>query len=148
MSLTEHPENKDIFGNHPLFPRTPLREWIRRYIPGPSAGYVAEDLDLVFLRFGEVIGRNKNADGQFILCEWKLTQKPLPYSQQRVFGLMDRLLRRGDPDGLYYQGFYYLCWDGKTEPVRFNSERITIADFQAFLLGEKIIAPMLLSKVK
>ena len=148
MSLAEHLENRDLFGDHPMFPRTPLREWIRKHIPAPSAGYVAEDLDLIFLRFGKIIGRDKNADGQFILCEWKLAWKPLPYSQQRVFGLMDKILRKGDPSGTYYQGFYYICWDGKTEPVWLNNNRVAIADFQAFLLGKKIIPPMLLSEVR
>ena len=125
MSLTEHPENKNLFGNHPLFPKTPLRDWIRKYIPGPKDGYVAEDLDLIFLRFGEAIGRTQDADGQFILCEWKLTWKLLPYSQQRVFGLIDKILRRGDPAGLYYQVFYYLCWNGKADTLYLNNKIIT-----------------------
>ena len=133
--------NSRLFGEHKLFPRTPLREWIREHIPGPEDGYVAEDLDLIFLRYGKAIGKDKNADGQFILCEWKLGRQELPYSQQRTFGLMDRLLRLADPNKQFYQGFYYICWDGKSSGLLINKEAIIQEEFQMFLMGELPIKP-------
>lgn len=140
MSLKEFPENKGLFGDHKMFPRTPLREWIRKFIPSPKDGYVAEDLDLIFLRFGKAIGRNKDSDGQFILCEWKLKNQDLPYPQKRVFGLIDRLLRIGDPFGEFYQGFYYICWDGEDDTFIVNRQNITQKHFQMFLMGEYSIS--------
>lgn len=140
MTLNSYPNN-NLFGDHPLFPRTPLREWIRRYIPSPQEGYVAEDLDLIFLRYGKAVGRGKNADGKFILCEWKLRSRELPYSQQRVFGLVDRLLRLADPVGEFYQGFYHISWDGQGNILFLNGQNITQGDFQAFLMGELVIKP-------
>jgi len=140
MPLKEY-QNKSLFGEHKLFPRTPLREWIRKHIPGPQEGFVAEDLDLIFLRYGKLIGRDKDADGQFILCEWKLSHRELPYSQQRVFGLIDRLLRKADPESVYYQGFYSICWNGEDKSVIINDNRFSLEEFQTFLLGEKTIEP-------
>ena len=139
--LKEFPKAKELFGEHKLFPKTPLRDWIRKYIPSPQDGYVAEDLDLIFLRFGKAIGKDRNADGQFILCEWKLGDKEMPYSQQRVFGLIDKLLQRGDPISQFYQGFYYICWDGESDTLLINSHKITQKDFQMFLMGELAIKP-------
>ena len=135
--------NNSLFGDHPLFPRTPLREWIRKYIPAPKDGYVAEDLDLVFLRYGKAIDRDRDADGRFILCEWKLSNRELPYSQRRVFGLIDKLLRLADPVSEFYQGFYYICWDGQKGNLLVNGENITQQEFQMLLMGELFIKPFL-----
>lgn len=134
--LKQFPKGKPLFGEHKLFPRTPLREWIRKYVPSPADGYVAEDLDLIFLRYGKAIGRDKNADGQFILCEWKLANRELPYAQRRVFSLIDRLLWKADPTGEFYQGFYYICWDGESPTLLVNGQNITQQQFQMFLMRE------------
>ena len=140
--LKTFPKNKPLFGEHELFPRNPFRDWIREYIPAPKDGYVAEDLDLIFLRFGEIIERDKNADGQFILCEWKFRAKELPYSQKRVFGLIDRLLRLADPTGEFYQGFYYIRWDGDSDTLCLNGLNITQQQFQMFLMGGFPVPPL------
>lgn len=139
--LKEYPENKALFGEHPLFPRTPLREWIRLHTPSAKDGYVAEDLDLIFLRYGKAIGKDRDADGQFILCEWKMGKRELPYPQRRVFGLIDRLLRLGDTTKKYYQGFYYINWDGKDNNLLLNGQKITQQGLQMFLMGDLFIRP-------
>ena len=142
MNPIEFPKAERLFGDHKLFPRTPLREWIRKYIPAPKDGYVAEDLDLIFLRYGEAINKDKDADGQFILCEWKLNNRELPYAQQRIFGLIDKLLRLADSVGEFYQGFYYICWDGQRDNLLINGKNITQREFQMFLMGELPIKPL------
>jgi len=141
-NLRTYPENlKNLFGEHKLFPRTPLREWMRLHLPSPEQGYVVEDLDLIYLRYGKPIRRDKKADGQFILCEWKLRKRFMNYSQERVFGLIDRLLRLADPTGIYYQGFYMITWDGISDLLWINDCKITQLQFQSFLFGEFYIEP-------
>ena len=140
--LLEYPENlRNLFGEHELFPRTPLRQWMRLHVPSPEQGYVVEDLDLIYLRYGKPIRRGKKADGQFILCEWKLRKRFMDYSQERVFGLIDRLLRLADPTGIYYQGFYLITWGGTSNLLWINKSKITQLQFQSFLFGEFHIEP-------
>lgn len=128
-------------GNNPLFPNLPWREWIRDNIPVGKAGYVAEDLDLLFLRFGPAIQKPYSADGEFILVEIKSADIPLPYAQERVFGLLDRLLRTGDQKGEFYKGFYQVIW--MENDIRVNGKRLSREEFKEFLVGKRIVAPLL-----
>lgn len=132
--------SKQWTGHNPLFPSLPWREWIRENIPIGKAGYVAEDLDLLFLRFGPAVRKPYNADGEFILVEIKSADIPLPYAQQRVFGLLDRLLKLGDPQAGFYKGFYQVIWG--EENVIVNEVELSKNEFRKFLLGTRLIPPL------
>jgi len=66
---------------------------------------------------------------------------PLPYAQKRVFGLLHRVLRQGDPAGRYYLGFYLVHWY-EEHHVRVNGREIDMDGLKAFLLGEINIPSM------
>ena len=125
----------------PLYPELPIRKWIRENIPRGQEGYNIEDLDLIILRFGNAIGRDYGADGEFILCECKENKPLLPYKQKRTFQLLDRLLKEADPQEKHYKGFYLVCWDGKREVVQVNSDIINQKEFVLFLKGKLQLKP-------
>lgn len=131
--------SKPWTGNNPLFPALPWREWIRDNIPEGKSGYVAEDLDLIFLRFGPAIQKYYGADGEFILVEIKSADIALPYAQERVFGLIDRLLKLGDLKSEFYKGFYQVIW--MDENVIVNGEILSFGEFKEFLLGKRFCLP-------
>ena len=133
---------KPTFRNPDKFQVLPIREYIRNHCPGPRAGLVVEDLDLVPLIYGPLVGRHRNADGKFMLVEVKHPGFGLGYAQKRVFALVDRLLRKGDPAGDFYIGFYILNWDNNTnKPVALNGYSCDEAMFQDWLTGRVEIAP-------
>jgi len=120
----------------------PIREYIRENCPGPGAGLVVEDLDLVPLQYGPLIGRHKNADGQFMLVEVKHPGFGIGYAQKRLFMMMDRLLRLGDPEGKFYIGFYVLNWnDGANRPIALNGKPCDAEMFNNWISGKMHIEP-------
>lgn len=102
--------NQPIFRNPDIVQVQPWREWMRQECPPGTAGFVAEDLDLVVLRFSGLASRLYHEDGCFMLADMKHNDKWLSYSQRRLFGLMHRLLRKGDSQSRFYLGFYVVQW--------------------------------------
>lgn len=121
----------------------PWREWGRQYLPKPQEGMVLEDIDLVVLRFGPLEGRPYSADGRFLLAEIKQGGGgKLEYAQERVFGLLHRLLRKSDPTKQYYVGFYLIQW-GEVGAI-VNGRKLTWVQLRDFMLG-KLSIPSLWS---
>lgn len=118
----------------------PWREWIRKNIPGGSSGYVFEDLDLVTRRFYP-----EDSTGRFMLIEMKYADSKLGRAQIWTFGLIDRLLRIGDPKRLRYLGYYLLQYPNedpdKCTQVTVNGKIITIDELKRFLTFELEISP-------
>lgn len=113
----------------------PWREWIRKNIPGGPSGYVFEDLDLVARRF-----YTEDPIGRFMLIEMKYANSTLGKAQVSTFGLMDRLLRTGDPKRLRYFGYYLFQYPNedplKCTQVTVNGKRITLDELKRFLTFE------------
>lgn len=140
-----------VFRNPEYVQVLPYREWMRQNAPSGRDGIVLEDLDLVVLRFGPAHGRPYYADGMFILVEIKyrdtLFTNPRNYAQWRTFGLMDRLLRAGDPMRKHYLGFYYVQW--YDDHVVINETRsMSLDDFGRFITGDLPVEPFDFSKLK
>ena len=129
------------FRNPDLFQVLPWREWIRREMPPGSRGWVAEDLDLVVRRF-----RRDDPLGMFMFVEIKYATVSLDKAQQWTFGLIDGLLRRADPRGTRYVGYYLLQYPDKDPEkcgsVLVNGRRLWISDFKRWLAFERHIEPM------
>ena len=83
--------------------RQPLRDLIRETCRTGRDGLAVEDVDLVLRRFGP--GHNGER-GRLRLVEHKFGDSDLGFAQTMTFGLIDDLLRRGDPFGDTYDGFY------------------------------------------
>lgn len=109
------------------------REWGRKHLPSPSEGMVLEDLDLVALTYGAMIQRPKEADGRFRFIEIKEMHGTMGYAQQRVFGLIHRLLRQADPQHEYYDGFYLVKWN--EDHVIVNGTKMSMDDFKGWMTG-------------
>jgi len=129
------------FRNPDLFQVLPWREWIRREMPPGSRGWVAEDLDLVVRRFGP-----NDPIGRFMFVEIKYAAISLNTAQKWTFGLIDRLLRRADPKGTRYIGYYLMQYPDKDpekcNSVTINGQRLCINDFKKWLAFENNIEPM------
>lgn len=110
------------------------REWGRKNLPSPGDGMVLEDLDLVALTYGALVQRPKDADGKFRLIEIKERGGSMGYAQQRVFGLMHRLLRQSDPQREYYDGFYLVRWND--DSVSVNGTKMSMEQFKAWMVGQ------------
>ncbi len=94
---------------------------------------VLEDLDLVALTYGALISRPKEADGKFRFIEIKEAHGAMGYAQQRVFGLIHRLLRQADPQREYYDGFYLVKW--YDDHVMVNGKQMTMDIFKLWMVG-------------
>ena len=67
----------------------------------------------------------------------------LGYAQSRLYGLMHRILRNGDPAQQFYGGFYLLQWDHQeNKPHSVNYADITEREFCAWMTG-KLALPSL-----
>jgi len=86
-----------------------FREYLRREFPGGSDGFVVEDLDMVFRVFGLRYGDDDN--GRLRLVELKHGDATIGEAQRRTFGLMDSIMKRGDPCGRRYDGYYIVNYD-------------------------------------
>jgi len=123
------------FRNPDKFQLLPFREWIRRNLPSGSDGFVCEDLDLVVRVFGEWFGQD--SIGRFMLIELKFMGTRLGRAQRMTFGLVDRLLRAGDPDAKRYRGYFVLEYsdeDWDLAEFRVNGVGVTQEELFGFLL--------------
>lgn len=122
---------------HPeLLQQLPMRDYIRKHCPRPSAGLDVLDLDLVPLLFGALVGRQRSEDGKFMLVEVKHMRFPLTYAQKRLLEMMHKLLRLGDPTHQHYIGCYLLGWDDtNNKPLALNSNDINEAEFVDWITG-------------
>ena len=110
----------------------------------PNEGYVIEDLDMLIRGFGP---RFKAGElGYFREMELKFGSKWLTYGQIKTFGLRDYLMRKGDPQGLHYRGFYVIQYsDDDWYKAEFKVNRVPVdrETFDKFLLLEDIGVPPL-----
>lgn len=115
--------NKPVFRNPDKFQVLPWREFIRQNLPAGNEGFVAEDLDLIVR-----IYKHDDPEGKFMLIELKYQQSTLNTAQKRTFGLIDKLLRKADPERKKYFGFYLVQYpfekpeDCKYVYVNFNKQ--------------------------
>ncbi len=84
--------------------REPLRDMIREELPEGTAGFVAEDLDLIIRHWGPNYGLDDI--GRFRFVEVKHGKPKIDDAQRYTFTLIDDTCRRGDLDGTRYDGFY------------------------------------------
>lgn len=137
--------NKPHFRNPDLYERLPWRNWLRNELEGipfpqqPSHINV-QDIDMVTTIYGDCIGRHLYEDGIVRLFEIKQLHGQMGYGQMRLLSILDRLLRRGDPDGENYGGFYFLHWQPPT--CRLNGHKLSMDDLAKFMLGQLEIAPV------
>ncbi len=115
------------------------REYIRNHpqSPMPSDGYVIQDLDMMILGFGPRFKTDRK--GRFIEIELKFGNKALTFGQISAFGLRDVLMRKGDPEGKHYQGFYIVNYDNDDWSLanfKVNGVSVSRATFDKFLLLE------------
>lgn len=133
-----------VFRNPDKFQVLPIREYIRAQCPRPNEGLVVEDLDLVPLIYGPLVGRPKDADGKFMLVEIKHTGYGIGYAQARLFSMMDKLLRIADPMKKHYIGFYVLNWDSNAnKPIALNNKPCDDNYFKQWLTGKIEVEPYL-----
>lgn len=117
----------------------PLREYLRRHLPNGREGFVVEDLDLLIRHFGPRYGADPT--GRFMLVEEKRNGCTIGMAQQRTFGLVDEVLRKGDPGRERYTGYYLLntTYDANDEltfPLRVNGQPLDRDQFHQWLEGE------------
>lgn len=135
--------SRPVFRNPDKFQVLPWREYMRQRLPAPSDGMVVEDLDLVALQIGKLVGRHRDADGKFMLIEVKNVGSSMGYAQGRLFAMMHRLFRMGDPGHQHYIGFYLLQWDSQqNKPHSINYAPCTEDAFAQWMTG-KITLPSL-----
>ena len=133
---------------HPNFVQElPWRRWLRNGLEGlpfpqQPVNINVQDIDLVTTLYGDCIGRDLYADGIIRLFEIKQMTGKMSYGQMRLFSMMDRMLRAGDPEGRNYDGFYFLHWE-PPDNCKLNGQRLTMDELKDFLLGKLDIAPVL-----
>lgn len=136
---------KHTFRNPDQYPELPYRKWFRGefanmffpQIPGISV----EDVDLVVTLFGDLIHRHSDEDGRFKIVEVKQGKAKMDYAQRRMYALIDRLLRQGDPGGEHYDGFYIMIWSPPECVV--NNTRLSMVQLAEFYLGKFEITPLM-----
>lgn len=127
---------KPVFRNPDKYQILPWREWLRKVFPAGQEGFVVQDLDLIVYRFGSLIYEKSDLYGKFILIEVKYKKYHLEFSQEVLFGLIDSLLRKADPEGNHYAGFYILTWDEDPDEIAINGIIKGMENVKRFLLGE------------
>jgi hypothetical protein len=136
--------SKPTFRHPETFQLLKHREYIRRQLPTGSAGFVAEDLDLVIRHYGATY--NLDDTGRFMLCELKYGRAPVDYAQRRTFGLLHQLLRTADPEKQRYLGLYVIHYDHEDwEQANFTVNGMAVSQerFIAFVQGETAGIPAL-----
>lgn len=112
---------------------------MRDNLPNGKQGMVVEDLDVVPLLFGGLVGRGYNDHGKFMLVEIKSVGYGMTYPQKRLFGMMDTLLRFADPHGKHYIGCFLVWWDNEANrPVAINMQPCTEDEFSLWMQGKEI----------
>lgn len=131
------------FRNPDILPLQHYREAIRQSgLPSGREGLVVEDVDLAVRWFGPKFGRDDT--GAFMLVEIKRFPYVMETAQLRTFGLLNYLLRQGDPDGRRYKGFYLLQdTDDNWDVSRFyiNERQVTTKQFWLFMQGRYLPVP-------
>ncbi len=135
---------KHVFRNPDLYQELPWRKWSRgeyEKMPFPQIdGVSVEDIDLVVTLFGGIVNRHRSSDGKFKIIEVKQGHAEMEYGQRRMYALMDKVLKKGDPDGQWYKGFYRMQW---TPPeCRVNNIRLSMDQLVDFYLDKLEIAPL------
>jgi hypothetical protein len=126
-----------VFRNPDKLALIPYREYMRDNLPTPGQGMVVEDMDVIALQIGALCGRHRDADGKFMMIEIKSFGARMGYAQTRLFSMMHRLMRAGDPQKEYYVGFYLLHWDdNNNKPVSINHQPCTEQEFKDWMVGE------------
>lgn len=92
--------------------RLPYREFIRQRLPGPSDGFIVEDIDLILRVFG--MGYGTDTRGKFRLLEIKSADGRITYGQRETFNLIDMMLRAVDPQRRRYLG-YFTIWTEQSD---------------------------------
>lgn len=123
-----------VFRNPDKYQVLKWRDWSRKNLPTASDGMVLEDLDLVALTYGSLIARPANADGRFRLIEIKEERGAMGYAQQRVFGLIHRLLRQADHEHEFYDGFFLVKWN--SDHVVVNGQYMAMDEFKLWMTGQ------------
>lgn len=128
-----------------LVQRQEHRDFIRLHLPGASQGCVVEDLDMVQRVYGASYGLDDS--GRVRLVELKYGSAGLTGGQIRTFGLLDALLRLGDPTGKRYDGFYLVQtsgrWEDASTTFRVNRQPLDRADFKLWLDFQFPVVPYL-----
>jgi len=113
----------------------PYRDWLWRNLPPGRSGYVVEDLDLVLRIYGPMY--DSDADGRLMFVELKFGNTTINPAQRKTFGLIDNLMRRGDPDGRRYAGYFVLNYADEDWDVsswfRVNGVSLTREQLIAFV---------------
>lgn len=132
--------------NHPdLVQVLPFREYLRQHMPTAQEGYVVEDLDLAL----RVYQPNKptpfnfqtDAEGKLRLIELKYGKAWITPGQQRTFGLIDKLMRLGDPNKERYLGYFvvqYSAEDWEHSMFKINGKPVDRDTFHRFLMFEDV----------
>ena len=132
---------------HPNFVQElPWRRWLRNGLEGlpfpqQPVNINVQDIDLVTTLYGDCIGRDLYADGIIRLFEIKQMTGKMSYGQMRLFSMMDRMLRAGDPEGKNYGGFYFLHWE-PPDRCKLNGRRMTMDELAQFMLGQLEVEPV------
>jgi hypothetical protein len=114
-----------------------MREFLRRFAPNGSEGFVVEDLDLMVRTYGP--NYYLDSSGRFVWLEVKFGMSTeLGVAQVNTFKLPDELMRRGDPEGHRYRGFYILRYQNEAEwtvndEVSVNKTRMKASEFVHWL---------------
>lgn len=82
----------------------PYRQVIRDELPGPDDGLVVGDVDLTVRGFGPRYAGDRL--GRIRLVEVKCATGQMSFGQRLTFAALDEMLRRGDPKGERYLGFW------------------------------------------
>jgi hypothetical protein len=129
---------KHVFRNPDKVPVLPYREWARENLPHSRDGMVVEDIDMILRTWGP--NHNTGPFGKIRLLEIKHGNNWPTAGQMLTFKGIDELLRRADPTGEVYQGFYivkHFDADWKGEHFIVNSEyTLTQEEFKLFCLGQ------------
>jgi len=122
-----------VFRHPDKFQQLPFRDWLRKNKPPGPHGYVVEDLDLVIRVFGKDF--HTDAIGKFILVELKFGAAWIGHAQERVFSLVNSLLRTADPERKRYLGYYIVQYnneDWDKADFRINGRNVTREEFDKF----------------
>jgi len=138
--------NKPYLRNPNFVQELPWRKWMRNEfetMPFPMnlKGLNVQDIDLVVVRYGQCAGRHLYADGIIRLFEVKQLNGKMSDGQARMYSMLDRLLRQGDPEGEFYEGFYFLYWE-PLENCKLNGMRMNMEDLAKFMTGQIDVAPV------
>ena len=137
--------NKPYLRNPDIVQELPWRKWLRNgfeSMPFPLVrGLNVQDVDLAVVRYGELADRHLYDDGILRLFEIKQLNGQMTQGQMRLFSMMDRMLRKGDPEGVNYGGFYFLHWEPPSR-CKLNGQRMTMDELAQFMLGQLEIEPV------